>query len=236
MKNQASNLLDKIIANKSLLYLAVGVLVFFLTTSVILPKGREILEARETLQKGEKKLENLKGKLADLTSLNEFELSERNNLLLRALPAQKNPLGEMVTLRSLANELNLTIEEISVAPGEVSTPSAEVKEKKLQPINFKIKLASSRTAFFDFLKKMEQSTPLSNFDQMKISLSGDSVNAEFSLDTFFLNYPETIGSLETPVPKLTADEEKTLEKISSFTYVPAVSFQPSEGRDNPFSF
>lgn len=231
-----TNYLQLITNYQSMVFLVLGILVFAIGIFVIWPKVQDIIQAKNTLDNNTEYLNKLKTKLGDLQSLNEFELTERNNLSLRAIPEIKNPLGTLISLRTLASDLGVEIEEISVAVGEVSSESAQITDSGIAKIDFKVKLGGSKTAVFDFFKKTEESLPIVTADNVKITLSGESATAELALNSYYLTFPEKIGKIDEPVQKLTSDEEKLLDKISVFTYISPTTFTPAEGRSDPFVF
>jgi len=237
MKQKTKTNYLQLIANyQSMVFLVLGILVFVIGIFVIWPKIQDIIQAKDTLDKNTEYLNKLKAKLGDLQSLNEFELTERHNLSIRAIPEIKNPLGTLISLRSMATELGVDIEEISVAVGGVSSESAQIKDSGLAQINFKLKLSGSKTTVFDFFKKTEESLPIVTADNVKVTLSGESAQAELNFNSYYLSYPETIGKIDDPVSKLTNEEEKLLSKISGFSYIPATTFTPAQGRSDPFAF
>lgn len=231
-----TNYLQVVSNNQSLAFLALGILVVLLGVFIVWPKIQDINKARLNLESNEKYLEKLQTKLADLQSLNEFELTERHNLSIRAIPEIKNPLGTLISFRSLATEQGIEIEEISVTVGQISSESAVTKDGGLSKINFKIKVVGSKSSMLSFFKKIEESLPLITADNVKISLSGENAGSQFNLSSYYLSYPEILGKIDEPVKKLTADEEKILSQIKDFSYVPPTTFTPSEGRSDPFSF
>lgn len=231
-----TNYLQMVSNYQSLVFFGLGISVFLLGLIVIWPKIQEINQARLTLNQNTQYLNKLKAKLADLESLNEYELTDRNNLSLRAIPEIKNPLGTLISLRSLATEMNISVEEISVAVGGVSSESGQKKSTDLAQINFKVKLTGAKTDIFGFFKKTEESLPIISADSVKIALSGDFASAELKLSSYYLSYPETIGKIDTPVSKLSNDEEKLLDKIKGFAFVPPTTFTPAQGRNDPFGF
>ncbi|MFZ5366311.1 MAG: type 4a pilus biogenesis protein PilO [Patescibacteria group bacterium] len=217
-----------------ILFVLMGVFLVFLSWFFIIPKTREVFEAKTALSQEKNRLSKLGAKLQDLESLNEFELSERTNLSLKAIPDKKNVIGVMTSLRTQAAEEGLTIESLSVSPGElVSTGSAKASLGKL---DFKLEIQGSLEKVLGFFKKIQESLPLVSLKKVKIEFSGENATVELTLESYFLPLPQTLGVIDSPVPKLTSDEEKILTQISKFSYLPPVSFPPGTGRTNPFSF
>lgn len=227
----------QLVANyQSLVFLGLGILVIVIGIFIIWPKVQDVNKARVTLEANTQYLNKLKAKLTDLQSLNEFELVDRNNLSVRAIPEIKNPLGTLISLRSLATDLGVDIEEISVTVGGVSSESAKIEETGIAKINFKVKMNGSKTAIFDFFKKIEESLPIVTADSVKVSMSGESATADLNVNSYYLSFPTTIGKIDDPVKKLSSDEEKLIDKIRGFSYIPPTTFTPAQGRSDPFTF
>lgn len=72
--------------------------------------------------------------------------------------------------------------------------------------------------------------------KFKTAIDEESASAEFSLETPFYPMPKELGKVDTPLAKLTADEDKLLDELAAFTYLESTSFAPSEGRADPFSY
>lgn len=217
-----------------IIFVFIGIFLVFLSWSFIIPKTNQVFEAKNSLAKEKSRLTKLQAKLADLESLNEFELSERTNLALKAVPDKKNVIGVMSSLRTQAAEKGLMIENLSVSPGELmSTVSATPGPGKL---DFKIEIQGPLETILDFFTKMQESLPLVSLRQVKIELVGGNAAVSLTLESYFLPLPQTLGAIDLPVLKLTPDEEKVLNQISGFSFLPPASFTPSVGRVNPFSF
>lgn len=228
------NLTEILSKYERILFVLIGVFLVFLSWFFIIPKTKQVFEAKNAFSQEKNRLKQLQTKLADLESLNEFELQERTNLSLKAIPDKKNVIGVMSSLRTQAAEGGLAIESLSVSPGELAaTGSAKASLGKL---DFKLEIKGSLEKILDLFGKIQESLPLVSLKQVKIGLSADNATVELTLESYFLPLPQTLGTIDSPVPKLTSDEEKVLTQISKFSYLPAASFPPGTGRANPFSF
>jgi len=217
-----------------ILFIFIGIFLVFISWSFIIPKTRDVLEAKKALDQEKIRLSRLEAKLADLKTLNEFELSERTTLSLQAIPDKKNVMAVMTSLRTQATETGAAIESLQVSPGELSaTASAKPGVDKL---DFKLEIVGTLDSVLNLFEKIQSSLPLVSLSQVKIELSGETVTVSLTLESYFLPLPETLEAIDSPVPKLTSDEEKVLGEISSYSFLPPVSFPPVVGRTNPFSF
>jgi Tfp pilus assembly protein PilO len=217
---------------KNLLIMVVVVVLISLSWNLVSPQVEKISTGRANLQKEEARQKLLQAKYDDLSGLNEFELTERNALTLKAIPETKNVFGAMITIKTLANENNIMISEIKVDPGDVSSESAQ---KVFTNVSFTLKIDGSYKEVIEFLKKTETTLPLMTLGKFKTTTNGETASAEFSLDTPFYPMPQELGKIDTPLAKLTTDEDKLLETLAGFTYLEPISFTPAEGRADPFS-
>jgi len=213
------------------------VVVFFLIFIgwfYLIPKAKEVLEAKNTLEQQEKRLIGLRAKLADLESLDETGLQERFDSSLKAIPEKKVPVSVMTILREEALGKGLLVDSLSVSPGGISATASA--HSALDKISFKTQISGSLNGVLDFLKEVSSFLPLMAVRQIAITLNNEIANTSLVIESYSLPLPTTLGSLDSPVSKLTPEEEKTLREISQFRYFPSSSFAPSGGRANPFSF
>jgi len=220
MKNRKSSLIFSL----SLIILAV------VTWFFVWPRFNELLETKRNLDQERTKLASLKTKLSDLASLNEFELSQRNKISLQALPAGKNFFDVLAVLSKVASDKGLLVESFRVTPGELSV----TEEGKLA---YKLTIIGSLDAVGDFLSEIEKTMPLvSPSGKVNLELQDQNSNVEISVESYYLPLPKTLGTVDTPIQKLTAAEEKFLVVVSGFTSLPQETLPPSGGKANPFAF
>lgn len=232
MKNNQSTA-DILLKYKNLLLVALGVVLISISWTMVGPQVGKISTGRTNLQKEEARLKQLQAKYDDLSGLNEFELTERNALTLKAIPETKNVFGAMITIKTIANESNVVISEIKVDPGDISSESAK---KIFTNVKFDLKIEGPYTGTIDFVKKTEKTLPLMSLGKFKTTITGEIASSEFSLETPFYPMPNDLGKIDTPLAKLTADEDKLLDQLAGFTYLESTSFTPAEGRADPFSY
>jgi Tfp pilus assembly protein PilO len=202
--NKNQNTTSIFLKYKNLLLIVVGVVLLSISWTIVGPQVGKISTGRASLQKEETRLKQLQAKFDDLSGLNEFELTERNTLTLKAIPDSKNVFGAMITIKTLANETNIAISEIQVDPGDISSESAK---KVFTNVAFDLKINGSFLDIIDFVKKTEKVLPLMTLGKFKTSISGGNASAEFSLGTPFYPMPKELGKIDTPLAKLTTDED-----------------------------
>lgn len=209
---------------------------FLIGYQILLPKFNQTKKLYASIQKERERLVRLQTKLQDLETLNEYELSEKSQLLLTALPSQKNPAGMMVLVGDLAEDNGLLVEELKVSPGEIATQSGE-KEDEVEEMAFKLNLAGEINQFLNFLKMASESLPLVDLEIKNFDISGQSFTTEVTLIGYFSGLPETLGKIDAAVPKLSSQEEELLDQFQKFQTYETETYEPSVGgKTNPFTF
>ena len=202
---------------------------------VLLPKFNQVKKIYTNIQKDRERNTKLQAKVHDLETLNEYELSEKSEILLMALPSLKNPAGMIVLVGELAENNGLLVESLNVSPGEVATESAEIAE--VEKLVFKLSLAGEISQFLNFLKITGESLPLIDLQIKSFDISGQSFTTEVSLIGYYSGLPKTLGKADSAVPKLSNQEEELLEQLRKFNIYEAESFKPGPGgKPNPFTF
>jgi Tfp pilus assembly protein PilO len=200
-----------------------------------LPRFEQIKGIYDSLQKERESVSKLQAKIQDLETLNEFELSEKSERLLTALPSLKNPVGMMMMVDQLAEENSLLVEELKVSPGEVATEAAEIAE--VGELVFKLTLSGSISQFLNFLKVANQSLPLVNLQIKNFDISGQNFSTDVTLVGYYSGLPKTLGKTEAPVPKLTSEEERFLNQLREYHLYQTETFEPLPGgKPNPFTY
>jgi Tfp pilus assembly protein PilO len=200
-----------------------------------LPRFEQIKGIYDSLQKGRARVSQLQTKIQDLETLNEYELSGKSEMLLTALPSQKNPVGMMTMVDQLAEENGLLVEELKVSPGEVATEAAEITEAG--ELVFKLTMSGDISQFLNFLKVANQSLPLVTIQIKNFDISGQSFSTDVTLIGYYSGLPKTLGKAEAPVPKLTSEEEELLNQLRGYHLYQTETFEPQPGgKPNPFTY
>lgn len=213
--------------------LIISLLVFY---QFLLPKFNQVKGLYESNGKARKQKEALQAKIQDLKSLNEYELSEKSELLLLALPAGKDVAGKMSLVSKITEESGLVVESLKISPGEVATQSAEKKE--VDELVFKLVLNGEINQFIDFLENASELVPLMEISDIKIELTNNSqATINCTLRSYYADLPASLGKVDSPVPKLTAQEETLLEELRKYRSYETEKFEPMPGgKANPFTF
>lgn len=221
-----------------LFIIAGAILVTFL---FVRPQFEKVKMIREQLAREKIKIAKLQTKVSALEGLNEYEISEKAQTALKALPARKEVFQAIDIINLLASENGLVVESLSVSPGEISDDEATLTtetELKKDRLSFKLELLGAPEGFQRFLTRLAEFVPLT--DSKKVEFGAEGGINEFSLEFYFAPPPTTLGKTEDSLPTLTEKEEETYRSISNLPYlVPEETEAPiysSFGRTNPFSF
>lgn len=204
------------------------------------PQYDRVKKARQALASERQKIEKLEAKVQALETLDETELSQKVEAALKALPAKKEVLPGILIMSRLAEETGMIIERFSVSPGEISEEESEEGKATTskEELSFKLEVLGSQEQFRAFLERLAEFVPLTDVKKASLSFTGDVGTAEFTWELYFSPLPKVIGEPETPLPKLTAEEEEAFARISTLPYyVSEKVFTPvPSGRENPFTF
>lgn len=138
----------------------------------------------ETKTKEESDLTN---KISLLSGLDQEILRERMVLINKALPPNKDVVLYLSTIDGLSKELGLVFNSIKIMPGDVTTipegDSVTKTKKRLVPAGLSslettIKVSGSKDNIYSFLRMVEESLPLMQIKDIKISVLGEN---QFSL-------------------------------------------------------
>jgi Tfp pilus assembly protein PilO len=219
------------------------------TTVFLVPKVREIFEVRTKITKQKKDIDQLSQKLSQLRTLSEAELYSSSNLLLEALPQEKDFYKTLAMTRQILEQNGVFLESFKFAPGEIGAEETSKKKKtaELGSLAVNVNFASSYENFKRMLEEIDKMLPLVRVEALKfgtLDASGSATISGFSgkmnIVSFFSPLPKTLGAADKALPKVTSQQRETIEGLKSFSQYQAVSsseeFPSVEvGRDNPFS-
>jgi len=210
--------------------------VFFLK-----PKLEQVVRIKTNLSREKTRLAELTTKLAALEGLDVNELEVKTNVVLQALPVEKDVPQILLAIRGLTQSVGTELRSVQVEPGEISTESAQIKTSKkydLPFLVFKITIAGNLEQLKEFLLKIESIAPLMRVDKIDISQKEGMAEADLDLDTFFLPLPVSLGVTEKQLSSITAQEEKIYQKLSKLEEIQPGESLPSitSGKTNPFAF
>lgn len=225
-----------------------------MTTLVLIPKVQQIFEIKNQIDSQNTEIKKLSSKLVDLQTLSETELYDSSKLLLLAMPQEKDFFQVLSSVKKTLNDTQITMDSFGVSPGLISTESSDLRQndvlsKGASSMQVKVSFFASPDNLGGLVGGLEKSLPLLEISSIKLtSLTGSAsadlqvFGGEMVLNTYSSLLPKTIGKLDSPLPKMSAADQKLIEDLKSFNSPPAevsteTSLQPVVlGKDNPFPF
>jgi len=203
------------------IFLITGIL--FTSLFFLRPKIFEILEIQKKINKERKMLADLTQKAATLEGLDEIELTEKTEVLLKALPPEKDVANILLTFKVLGSQAEITLQGIQVDSGDT----------------FSLKIEGGTEKIIRFMERIETSYPLMKLEEIAVSSrEGSSTQATAKVQAFFLPLPQALGSVESPLSLVTPQEEKIYQDLLRFT--PVLTEEDMQtiqsGKENPFTF
>jgi len=208
--------------------------IIFSSLFFLRPKVIEIFKIRKEIKIEKEKLTKLNQKVAYLEGLDEAELTQKTQVLIKALPLEEDIPLILTTLKSISFSKGISLQGIQISLG------GESPKTGLSSFSFSLELEEEELEnLISFINSLEISCPLMRVEMVESSFEGkDKMREKISVQSFFLPPPKELPTLDSPLAVLTSQEEKIYQDISSF-YSPLEeeNFAPVQsGKENPFSF
>lgn len=198
---------------------AVLLLVFFMTTSILLPnlnQANKILAQEKTLRT---KLDLLTSKNNVLSSLDYQFYKDSFLKLNQVLPESKDYVSLIETFDTLEKQSGVSVEKTDFQLGAISTNSSTLIKTSgisayVVPIN--IGIAGDLETVKKFLESVANFTGrLLVFDDMSLNVKPSGfLDVSFNGRAFFYPLPTTLGPIDTALSRLDKNQQEILDKIS----------------------
>lgn len=141
--------------------------------------GAELNEKRETLEKLETKLEVLKG-----LESQKKDLEEKNQVVLAAIPTDKDISRLFYQFEKIAESSGLKIESVSEST-ESANAQSETNTMTVIPVSYEVTASTdSYNKFKAALKNFETSLRILSIDSITISGEPNSLNINLTINTY----------------------------------------------------
>lgn len=170
-----------------------------------------------------KEEEELSTKVSMLSGLDPSILQERIVIIDKALPPNKDVVLYLSTIDGLSRELGLTFNSIKLIPGDVTTVSdnagAAAKKRSiptgLSSLETEITISGSKDSIYAFLRMVEESLPLMQIKDIKISVSeGEQVTLSLELGMLWASFdPKTVTGV---ISLFNKKEEEYFQKLAGY--------------------
>lgn len=165
----------------------------------------------------------LSTKVSMLSGLDPTILQERMVIIDKALPPTKDVVLYLSTIDGLSRELGLTFNSIKLVPGDVTTGSNEAgaaAEKRsiptgLSSLETEITISGSKDRIYSFLRMVEESLPLMQIKDIKISVSeGEQVTLSLQLGMLWASFDP--GTVTGQITLFNQKEEEYFQKLAGY--------------------
>ncbi|HUW24048.1 MAG TPA: GspMb/PilO family protein [Patescibacteria group bacterium] len=247
-KEQVKELLKELSWPLAAATVAVVVILVFL-----IPKVNQIFSLRADIKEQNQEINQLKQKLADLSTLSEAELFESSSLALEALPAEGDLFRNMTMVRQIFKENGVTLDSLKLV-GAFATGSGQTTSQVagLSALTMNVSFLASFENFRQMIKSIERMLPLTAVEGVKFgsletaeateSAALTGLSGKMNVISFFSPLPKSLGRVDQLLPKVSNQEMKLIEDLRSYSRYQAgvpvpepVSSPSAIGRDNPFS-
>lgn len=189
---------------------------------VVVPVIGRISELQDKIGSRRKEAESLSQKVTILSNLDQQILDERVKVLDQALPPRKDIVLYLATIEGLSRELELNFSGISLSPGDVTEASASAKTRRtdiiagVHSLETELKIDGSQERIYEFLRLIENSLPLVQVKDVKVSNSGNEGRYTLSMRAGMLWASSDITKVSGAVTLFTDKEEEYFSQLETF--------------------
>jgi len=225
-----------------LLPILIVFLILAVTAFVLKPKLEVIVKSRQQLTKDKKVLVDLTKKLATLEGLAQVEFSEKTEIALAVLPAERDVPSNLAVIKNVALNNGLIVNDITISEvGEIAAVSDDIKLRKdavLPSFRLNVTFTGSLEMIKNFISQIQSTAPLMMVGNVSLSQKKiESPETKMEIEAYFLPFPKTLGKPEQSLIAITNGEEKIFSRISDFTFLNSQQTLPNlpVGKENLFS-
>lgn len=204
-----------------------------LITLVISPQLFKLISNNEAYGEIIQKSELLEVKANELETVDGKNLKENLDASLIALPAGKDLAETMGLLQSIVSQSGFGLDSIQFGSG--------AKDDKNTGFSVRIEVSGTRLLLSTLLSNIESSYRPMKVESVDILSSRvDGINGVINISVFYEPIPSSVGNIDAPVPKLSANEQELIDKLSQMAPVGSTSVQntpvsiTTAGKSDPF--
>lgn len=216
-----------------------GLLSVILIAVSIVPQINSVTELYGDLINENKRLAQLRIKVAQLVDSNDSLIIANADKVEQALPSQKPLLELMTALNDVGTNAKVRFNDISLTPGKISTESAETKtssrkkssstnRNSYESLDLDITVTGDINNINTFFSDIEKIAPFTTITAMTLnekstdSQNVDSTNAIFeaklTITTYF--FPKEINvNIDARIPELSVSQREIIDNLQEFTYI-----------------
>lgn len=202
---------------------------------VVWPKYNEVMRLKETNRQNTELAQKLDVKATELSALDAGKLTEQVAGAEQLLPSDKGVFTMLRQIENTAGSSGVLISNLSIAPGAVgksggkegaaapntAAPALPAKDNVDPPdvskISVKLSLTSDYKGLLSFLSGLSALPRVSAVKDLSVGSQGGTgqVSSSFTIDAYWQVIPSELPSIESPITKITSDEEAMLAGVSN---------------------
>lgn len=210
------------------LYIFPGVVALsslILIVFVIFPQTAKLLGNQKTQGDLFNKSKLLEVKAQELETFDEEDLSRKVGVALNLYPPDQDFGNVIGLLQAITNQVGFSILTLNLG--------GNTAKGKGQSYSLKVEVAGPKSLLPLLLSNIENSNRLLRVSSVDIaSKDGQTADVNLGIEALYAAVPNTVGSLDSPLPKLSQKEEELITKL--VTSAPAlISKETPEGPQSP---
>lgn len=231
---------DELIKQTTLTYLA-AIFLVLVGYVFVWPRFADLMRIKANIKTAQDKSKEYQTSLGQLDNFKKVFTDYDRDLLYEAIPLSFDPGLILINIRNISQKLGVGIIEYDLSGGLVEKPkdekaeksntAATEKSKKVQSNmgenTIELKVSGSTQALMDFMKSIEESTPLARISEVSVSTVSQIISGNYPLETVTLtmtidyyNYP-MVSVLGQDISKSLISEAdlKVIEEIKTYRRV-----------------
>lgn len=201
----------------------VGLASLIIIILVIIPQIKGYFSSKENEGIVQKKIINLELKAEELEGISDEDLRRKVQSAVVAFPQDKDYTSVIGLLQRLSIESGVNLESVALVSGGDKNISG------ISNFTVKIEVNASSLGFDEFLKKIENSQSVLKIGGLSVEKSSnEQASAALDIEVYYSPTPKTLGSVDSPLQKLTEEEEVLAEKLVANLAAAPVTLNTSE--------
>jgi hypothetical protein len=194
----------------------------FLTIYAVFPQIQSVFSLTEEIRASQNRINVLKANINFLNTLNDAALDDDLSVTFTALPSGKDFVGIVTAINNSAARSGVTLDEYSLAIGELATPSAGLET--FFPLSVELTVKGNRETITSFLQNTQEALPISEIDSIETDLSEATINYIF----FFKVYKQENYNVARPIASIGAADMRTLRTVREWKEKNVISTNESD--------
>ncbi|MBI4037368.1 type 4a pilus biogenesis protein PilO [Candidatus Daviesbacteria bacterium] len=210
-----------------------GLASVIILTLVIIPQFLSYLQIQNQISSIKDRSSSLEVKASELESFDSSAISKDLQVVFAVLPTSQDVPKTVTVLQTLVKNAGLELKSVSF------TSAGKTADKS--SIQISLTVEGPINLVRNFLISLKDAPQVIQVESIGVQMQrmGGAATADLPLSIYYEDAPKNIGSLDQPLPKLTADEEKLLNQLSNIAvpltnYLDATASSVPLGKTDPF--